>query len=167
MRISRTGRLLEEKIKTLGSLKKIILSLKKRGKIIVFTNGCFDLLHYGHAKYLQDAKNKGDILVVGVNSDSSVKKIKGAKRPIVNQKDRLRTLAALESVDYVFPFGEETPLKAIEHLEPDVLVKGADWDKKNISGGDFVLNRGGKVLRLELAKGRSTTNLIKKIVKKS
>lgn len=165
MRTNRTGHLLKRKIKNLNTLKKIILKLKRRGKRIVFTNGCFDLLHYGHVKYLEDAKSKGDILVVAINSDSSVKQIKGNNRPIVNEKDRLGLIAALESVDYVVVFKEETPLEVIKELKPDILVKGADWNKYNIVGRDFVLSYGGMVSTVKLLKGRSSTNLIKKIVK--
>lgn len=157
--------MLKKKIKNLNALKKIILKLKKKGKKIVFTNGCFDLLHYGHVKYLEDAKRKGDVLIVAVNSDASLKKIKGNKRPIVNQKDRLSLIAALESVDYVVLFNKETPLEVIKELRPDILVKGADWDKKQIVGTDFVSGYGGRVSTVKLIKGRSTTNLIKKIVK--
>lgn len=157
--------MLKEKIKNLNALKKIILRLKEKGKKIVFTNGCFDLLHYGHVKYLEDAKRKGDILVVAINSDTSVRKLKGNKRPIVNQKDRLGLIAALESVDYVVLFNEETPLKAIKELKPDILVKGADWDRKQIVGSGLVLGYGGNVSTIKLIEGRSTTNLIKKIAK--
>lgn len=154
------------KIKTLQHLKKIIPRLKKQGKIIVFTNGCFDILHYGHIQYLEKAKNKGDILVIGLNSDSSVKRLKGPCRPIVQQKDRARVLAALESVDYVVLFSEDTPFKTIQALKPDILIKGADWKKKTIVGADFVLSYGGKVSTIKLAKGRSTTGLIEKIAQK-
>lgn len=157
--------LLEKKIKNLNQLKKIVFSLRAKGKRIVFTNGCFDLLHYGHVKYLQEAKLKGDILVVAINSDDSVRKIKGEKRPLVCEKDRLRIIAALESVDYVILFKGGTPLKIIKSLRPDILVKGADWNKNNIVGSDIVLGYGGKVNTIELIKERSTTNLIKKIAK--
>jgi len=122
-------------------------------------------LHYGHAKYLQDAKDKGDILVVGVNSDASIRKIKGGLRPIVGESDRLNLLAALESIDYLVLFNEETPLKVIKVIKPDILVKGADWKKQSIVGSDLVKAYGGKVLTIPLVKGLSTTNLIKKIVK--
>ncbi len=157
--------MLKEKIKNLAALKKIILKLKKKRRKIVFTNGCFDLLHYGHVKYLEDAKRKGDILVVAINSDVSVRKIKGKERPIIGQNDRLSLIAALESVDYVILFNEETPLKVIKELKPDILVKGADWDSKQIVGSEVVLSYGGKVSTIKLIKDRSTTNLIKKIVK--
>lgn len=157
--------LLEDKIKNLNTLKRIVSSLKSRGKKIVFTNGCFDILHYGHVKYLQESKRRGDILVVAVNSDASIRRIKGKKRPIVNEKDRLRTLAALESIDYVVLFNEDTPLETIGLLKPDLLVKGADWDKNDIVGRDVVLSYGGRVKKIKLIKNRSTTALIKKIAK--
>jgi rfaE bifunctional protein nucleotidyltransferase chain/domain len=159
-------RKLEEKIKGLKELKKITAVLKKHGKKIIFTNGCFDILHYGHAKYLQEAKKKGGVLVVAVNSDSSVKKIKGGSRPVIPEKDRSRTLAALESVDYVVLFREVTPLKTIETLKPDILVKGSDWDRKDIVGSDYVKRHAGEVVTIKLLSGRSTTNLIKKIARK-
>jgi D-beta-D-heptose 7-phosphate kinase/D-beta-D-heptose 1-phosphate adenosyltransferase len=156
---------LKQKIKSLVILKKIVSRLKNKGEKIVFTNGCFDLLHYGHVKYLEDAKSKGDILIVAINSDTSVRRIKGNKRPIVNEKDRLRTIAALESVDYVTLFREETPLGVIEQLKPDILIKGADWSKNSMVGGEFVLGYGGSISTIKLVKGRSTTNLIRKIGK--
>lgn len=156
---------MKTKIKNLTELKKIIANFKARGKKIVFTNGCFDLLHYGHIKYLEDAKSMGDILVVAINSDSSVRKIKGIKRPIINKHDRLRTVAALASVDYVVPFNENTPIKVIKLLKPNVLVKGADWKKNDIVGCNFVLSYGGRVSTVKLVRGHSTSNLIKKIAK--
>ena len=165
MRTHRTSPSLEAKIKTPKELKKIISRLKKIGKKVVFTNGCFDLLHYGHVKYLQEAKRKGDILVVAINSDASLKRIKGNKRPIVNEKDRLRIVAGLESVDYVVLFKEETPFKTIRLLKPDILVKGADWDRNDIVGSNYVLSYGGRVSTIELVKDRSTTSLIKKIAR--
>ena len=163
----RSQRLIKEKIIPLALLKRLILRLKKAGKRVVFTNGCFDILHYGHARYLQDAKLKGDILVVGVNSDSSIKRIKGKNRPIVGENYRMRLLAALESVDFVVLFKEDTPLRVIKILSPDILVKGADWGRKDIVGADTVRNRGGKVFSIKLTKGLSTTNLIKRIVEKN
>lgn len=165
MRTNRTSRFLKAKIKKAAALTKIIAKLQAQGKKVVFTNGCFDLLHYGHAKYLQDAKGKGDILVVAINSDASVKKIKGKRRPIVNEKDRLSLIAALESVDYVVLFSEPSPLRLIKTLKPDVLVKGADWNKSNIVGSDFILSHGGRVSTIRKICGRSTTNLIRKIAK--
>jgi D-beta-D-heptose 7-phosphate kinase/D-beta-D-heptose 1-phosphate adenosyltransferase len=166
MRTHGAGDLLASKIKQLSELKKVLLRLKADNKKIVFTNGCFDILHYGHVKYLEDAKRKGDILVVAVNSDTSLKKIKGDMRPVVNEKDRMRIIAALESVDYVVLFKDNTPLKVIESIRPDILIKGADWHSRNIVGADFVIKNGGKVLTIKLVKGRSTTNLINKIAKK-
>ena len=138
MRTRGRGSLLATKIKNAAELKKIASGLKAKGKKIVFTNGCFDLLHYGHVKYLEDAKKKGDILIVGLNSDASVKRIKGGNRPILTQKDRIRVVAGLESVDYAVLFKEDTPLKLIKSIKPDILAKGADWNKKTIVGADFV-----------------------------
>jgi rfaE bifunctional protein nucleotidyltransferase chain/domain len=155
--------MLENKIKSLRALKKELARFKKKNKKIVFTNGCFDILHYGHVKYLQEAKKKGDYLVVAVNSDSSVKRIKNRHRPIVCEKDRLRVVAGLESVDYVTLFKEDTPLDVIKNLKPDILIKGADWNKNNIIGKDQVQSYGGRILTIKLVNGRSTTSLIKRI----
>ncbi len=152
---------LKDKVKPLSQLVKIIPKLKKQGKKIVFTNGCFDLLHYGHAKYLEEARNKGDILIVGVNSDASIRRIKGEKRPILDEKNRLYLVAALGSVDYVVLFKEDTPLDLIRKIRPDILIKGADWKKKGIVGADIIKSYGGRVTTVELVKGLSTTNLIK------
>jgi len=152
------------KINSLANLKRKISFLKRKGSRIVFTNGCFDILHYGHIKYLQDAKNKGDYLIVAVNSDSSIKKIKERNRPVIGQSDRLKTIAALSSVDFVVLFNEDNPLRLIKALKPDILIKGADWSKHKIIGADFVESYGGKVLTVNLVKGRSTSALIKKIV---
>ncbi|MDD5130695.1 MAG: D-glycero-beta-D-manno-heptose 1-phosphate adenylyltransferase [Candidatus Omnitrophica bacterium] len=153
------------KVSSLSSLKRKIMRLKHKGKRIVFTNGCFDILHYGHVKYLQDARNKGDYLVVAVNSDSSIKKIKAKNRPVIRQNDRLRTVAGLASVDFVVLFKQDNPLHLIKTLKPDILIKGADWSKKKIIGADFVESYGGKVLTVHLVKGRSTSAIIEKIVR--
>jgi len=166
MRHCRTDPVSGRKIKTAGELAGIIPRLKSQGKKIVFTNGCFDLLHYGHVRYLEDARRKGDILVVAVNSDASMRRIKGRCRPLVAARDRLGIIAGLESVDYVLLFNEDTPLKVIQALKPDVLVKGSDWNITSIVGADFVRCHGGKVATVTLCPGRSTTNLIKKIAKK-
>jgi len=155
-----------DKIKSQKDLKEILENLKRQGRTIVFTNGCFDILHYGHVKYLEDAKAEGDILVVAVNSDDSLKKIKGSGRPIINEADRLRMIAALESVDYVLLFCEDTPLKAIEDLKPDMLVKGEDWVEDKIVGSGMIKNSGGRVVRIPLVKDRSTSGIISKIKKK-
>jgi len=155
--------MLSDKIKGLKQLSLITRRLQAQGKRVVFTNGCFDLLHFGHAQYLAQAKKKGDILIVAVNSDRSVKKIKGPKRPIIDQKNRLGLIASLECVDYVLVFNQDTPLRVIKTLQPDVLVKGADWNKDSIVGGEEVCAKGGRVSVIPLVKGLSTTNLIKKI----
>jgi len=155
----------ESKLKNKRQLSGILARLRSKGKKVVFTNGCFDILHYGHAKYLERAKDKGDILVVALNSDASVRKIKGRNRPVVGQLFRARMVAALESVDYVVIFGEETPLKIIKTLKPDVLVKGGDWRKAQIVGADFVARRGGKVYSIKFVPGFSTTKVIEKIAK--
>ena len=153
------------KIISLSSLQRKIRRLKQNGKCIVFTNGCFDILHYGHVKYLQDARSKGDYLVVAVNSDASIKKIKAKNRPVIGQTDRLKTVAALSSVDFVVLFNAVNPLRLIKALKPDILIKGADWSKQRIIGADFVESYGGKVLTVNLVKGRSTSALIEKIVR--
>lgn len=165
LKLKKMARPLEKKIQGLKKLKKLIPYLKSRGKSVVFTNGCFDLLHYGHAKYLEDAGKKGDILIVGINSDASVKRIKGKKRPVLNERHRMRLVAALESVDYVVVFNEDTPLEVIKAVKPDVLVKGADWNKNNIVGRDIVASYGGRVSTVKFVKGCSTTGLIRKIAK--
>ena len=152
------------KIISLPRLKRIVGRLKQNGKRVVFTNGCFDILHYGHVKYLQDARLKGDYLVVAVNSDSSVKKIKAKNRPVIGQNDRLKTVAALASVDFVVLFNADSPLRLIKALKPDILIKGADWNKQRIIGADFVSSYGGKVLTVNLVKGRSTSAIIEKII---
>ncbi len=153
------------KIRSRTQLASLIARLKAQGKRIVFTNGCFDILHHGHTRYLEAAKACGDVLVVGVNSDASVKRIKGPRRPIVGQRDRAGVIAALASVDYVVVFSEDTPLKTIQRIKPDVLVKGSDWDKGKIVGADIVFASGGSVVRVPLLQGRSTTNLIEKVAK--
>ena len=143
-----------------------LLSAKVSGrkrKKVVFTNGCFDIIHAGHVRYLNKAKLLGDILVVGLNSDASVRVIKGPKRPIVPQRERAEILSALASVDYVVIFSGATPIKLIEAIKPDILVKGADWTPKDIVGADWVKKNGGRLARIKLVRGRSTTNIIKKI----
>jgi len=131
-------------------------------KKIVFTNGCFDILHKGHVEYLSKSKDLGDILIVGLNSDNSVKRLKGETRPINNQNSRAFILSALLFVDAVIYFDEDTPLNLIENIKPDVLVKGGDYKKEDIVGYDFVIERGGEVKIIDLVKGYSTTNIIKK-----
>jgi len=136
--------------------------LRRRKKKIVFTNGVFDIIHMGHVQYLSKAKSMGDVLIVGLNTDSSVKKFKGPKRPINRQSDRAGVLAALEMVDYIVLFGEETPEKLIRQVKPDILVKGADYKLNEIVGADFVQSYGGAVKRIRLLKGRSTTDIIRR-----
>ncbi len=141
-----------------------LLEEKKQGKKIVFTNGCFDLIHRGHVDYLKKAKELGDILVVGLNSDESIRRIKGAQRPINSQEDRKAVLEELKSVDHVVIFDEDTPLNLIIAISPDILVKGADWEIKNIVGADYVISQGGKVRTISFIDGLSTTNIIEKIL---
>jgi rfaE bifunctional protein nucleotidyltransferase chain/domain len=147
-------------------LKELLELLEKvRGKKkIVFTNGCFDLLHAGHADYLNKAKSLGDILVVGINSDASVRRIKGEKRPILPQQIRAYLLDNLKPVDYVVIFEEDTPLELIKAVKPDVLVKGADWDLERIVGADFVLSYGGRVERIAFSFNISTSKVIERIL---
>jgi D-beta-D-heptose 7-phosphate kinase/D-beta-D-heptose 1-phosphate adenosyltransferase len=154
------------KIKGRETLRKIIYNLKGKRKRIVFTNGCFDLLHVGHLRYLEKAKTLGDILVVGVNSDRSVRGLKGPKRPILPEKERTEILSGLECVDYVTLFNEPTPLKLISLLKPHVLVKGGDWTKEDVVGRETVEGLGGKVVILPFVDGSSTTNLIETVLER-
>ncbi len=151
------------KIKTLSGLKEEIDPLKAEGKKIVFTNGCFDILHPGHTRYLSAARDLGDYLVVAVNSDRSVKVIKGEGRPILSQEERAELLAALGCVDGVNIFDEDNPLKVIQFLMPDILVKGGDWPEDEIIGADVVKRAGGEVRPIPFIAGHSTTDIIKKI----
>lgn len=138
------------------------LTQKREKSRIVFTNGCFDILHVGHVRYLQEAKSLGDFLVVGLNSDASVRRLKGETRPIQNENDRAEILAGLASVDAVTIFDEETPEALIRILRPHILVKGGDWKPQDIAGGPFVLSYGGEVRSLQFIEGRSTTAIINK-----
>lgn len=132
---------------------------------VVFTNGCFDLVHLGHVDYLSKARDLGDLLVVGLNSDASVRGLKGPDRPVSCVESRAAVLAAFAFVDIVVIFNEETPLKIIEALKPDILVKGGDYNRSNIVGADFVESRGGRIETIPLVEGQSTTNLVNRIVK--
>lgn len=134
----------------------------RSGRKIVFTNGCFDLLHVGHVRYLQEARRLGDFLIVGVNSDDSVKKLKGPTRPLQNENDRAEILAGLGCVDATVIFREETPANLIQKVRPEILVKGGDWKIEQIVGGTFVQGYGGKVLSLQFVDGKSTTKIIEK-----
>lgn len=148
-----------------GNISAKFKSLKEEGKKIVFTNGCFDILHKGHIKTLYEAKRIGDILVVGINEDASIRKIKGFDRPIIPMESRIAVLAALEFVDYVIPFSEDTPLDIIKQVRPNVLVKGGDYDEDEIVGRELVLKLGGFVKIIEQVQGFSTTEIINKIQK--
>lgn len=144
---------------TRAQLAAFVKKEKRTGKKIVFTNGCFDILHAGHVKSIEFAKSKGDILIIGLNSDTSIKRIKGPKRPINKQADRAIVLSALEAVDSVCVFSQDTPLELIKIVKPDILVKGADYKNKEVVGSEYA----GKVVLFPLLKGRSTTNLINKM----
>lgn len=139
-----------------------LLPLRQQNKKVVFTNGCFDLLHVGHVRYLQEAKSLGDFLVVGINTDRSVQVLKGPTRPIQNENDRAEILSSLAAVDLVVIFDEETPAELIQVVKPHFLVKGGDWKPETIVGHDFVTSYGGQVFSLKFVDGKSTTNIIKK-----
>jgi len=152
------------KIRSLEEMKLECKQVKSSGKKIVFTNGCFDILHPGHARYLYAAKELGDYLLVAINSDDSVRAIKGPKRPVVPQKARAEMLAALNCVDGVLIFEEDNPIRIIKILLPDILVKGGDWAEDEIIGADVVKAAGGEVKRIPFVSGFSTTDLIEKIL---
>jgi rfaE bifunctional protein nucleotidyltransferase chain/domain len=148
--------------------EKLVIRLEKvreSGKTVVFTNGCFDILHAGHVRYLAAARAEGDLLVVGLNTDASVRLIKGDKRPVISQEHRAEVLASLACVDYVVLFDAPQPLELIQTLKPDVLVKGADWTPKTIVGGDFVKAKGGSVVCISLVQDISTSRIIDKILR--
>lgn len=153
-----------QKIFSEEQLAEHLARLRHQGKRIVFTNGCFDLMHSGHVSMLAQAKTFGDILVVGMNTDASVKRLKGDKRPILDQASRLTLLAALEVVDYVTLFEEDTPLALIRRLQPHILVKGGDWSPEAIVGKEVVEHAGGQVVAVRHQDGFSTTNLIDRIL---
>jgi rfaE bifunctional protein nucleotidyltransferase chain/domain len=150
------------RLSSAGEAVRLARTVQGRGGTVVFTNGVFDLLHPGHVRYLQHARTLGDALVVGVNSDRSVRANKGSGRPIVAERERAEVLLALTCVDAVVIFDEETPHDVIAQVQPDVLVKGADWGPDNIVGRDVVEARGGRVVRVELSPGFSTTELVRK-----
>ena len=157
---------MKNKIKKREELLRIIKDLKAKGKRIVFTNGCFDLLHVGHIRYLEEAKTLGDILIVGVNSDASVHKLKGPKRPVLPIEERTEILSGLGCVDYITVFDELDPLALITFLQPNVLVKGGDWTKEQTIGKEVVERSGGEVVIIPFVKGASTSNLIETILKR-
>jgi rfaE bifunctional protein nucleotidyltransferase chain/domain len=147
---------------------KLIVQIKKwhdQHKIVVFTNGCFDLIHRGHVEYLSQAKNFGDLLLVGINSDKSVRRLKGKNRPFVRENDRAYILSQLIPVDYVYVFNEDNPYDLIKLVEPNILIKGSDYSLNEIIGRDLVEKNGGRVITIPLIEGKSTTDLIKKIQK--
>lgn len=151
------------KIVSWDTLKGMVEDLHAQGKKVAITNGCFDILHVGHIRYLREAKKQGDILILALNSDKSVQAIKGPKRPIVPQEERADLLAALESVDYVTIFEEPTPAALIDYIQPDILVKGGDWEAEQLAGRETVRSRGGHVAIIPTVPGASTTNIIDKI----
>lgn len=153
-----------DKIQSWDQAQHTIQNWKTAGESTVFTNGCFDLLHYGHIHYLSEAASLGKHLVVGLNSTTSVQRLKGKHRPIKDEKSRLYVLASLEIIDLVVLFEEDTPLKLIQHLQPDILVKGGDWAAENIVGSNVVLANGGAVHSLAFVDGFSTTKLEQKIL---
>jgi len=155
---------LKDKIKNLGELVEIVEDLKKEGKKIVFTNGCYDLIHIGHVRCFRDSKKLGDVLIVAINSDRSVRSIKGPTRPVIPQDERAEIMSALKSVDYVTIFDQCDPLQIIASIRPDILVKGGDWDLDTIIGRDVVVSYGGKVFALPLVPGVSTTQIINKVI---
>lgn len=142
---------------------KIVTEQKKNGKKIVFTNGCFDILHVGHLRYMNEAKMQGDILIVGVNSDESVRRLKGASRPINSEKDRAELLSGLKAVDFTVIFDEDTPVEIIEELKPSIHVKGGDYKKEDLPETIIVEKHGGEVRILKFIEGKSTTNIVNKI----
>jgi len=152
------------KIKTIDRMVKIRSGLKRQKKTVVFTNGCFDLLHGGHVHLFARAKSQGDVLIVAVNDDASVKRLKGPTRPIFPLGERLEVLAALEAVDYLVSFGEDTPLSLVKRLQPDVLVKGGDWKPEQVVGKSEVEGAGGRVVIVPYLSGRSTSEILEAIL---
>ena len=154
------------KVKNLDVLASLVNREKEKGKRVVFTNGCFDLLHAGHVKYLQKARSFGDLLILGLNSDASVRRLKGANRPLIDEEERAHLLAALDCIDYVVLFDEDTPLRLIETLKPDILVKGGDYTREGVVGHEVVESYGGRVELVEFVDGKSTTGIIEKILQR-
>jgi len=159
--------MIEDKLIPFESIRELCKEQRAKGKVLVFTNGCFDIVHSGHVLYLEEAKALGDILVLGLNSDASVTRLKGESRPINSEIDRAIVLAGLEAIDYVVIFGEDTPENLIREVGPDILVKGGDWRPDQIVGADFVLASGGIVKSLSYKKGISTTAILERLCKKN
>ena len=147
------------------ALRNKLEALRKKGKRIAFTNGCFDILHVGHVRYLREAKKTADVLVLAINSDASVRSIKGEKRPLMTENERAEVLAALEFIDFVTIFPELTPLELINYLKPDVLIKGGDWPEEKVVGREEIKKWGGRVAIIPEVEGKSTTNVVEKIRK--
>ncbi len=156
----------DRKIKDRESLRRILDDMRELGKTIVFTNGCFDLLHAGHVKYLQKARRLGDLLVLGLNSDASVQRLKGPSRPLIDQEERAHLMAALSCIDFVVVFDEDTPLELIQTLCPHILVKGGDYTPDGVVGRDVVESYGGRVEIIQFVDGKSTTNIVEKILQR-
>ena len=157
---------MKRKIKNIDELREIVTDIQSAGKKVVFTNGCFDILHTGHVRYLKVAKGYGDVLVVAINSDESVRRIKDARRPVMSQAERAEILSSLEAVDYVTVFDEDDPHRVIAELMPDVLVKGGDWGLDRIVGRDLVEGKGGKVYSVPFVEGASTTGIVERILER-
>jgi D-beta-D-heptose 7-phosphate kinase/D-beta-D-heptose 1-phosphate adenosyltransferase len=157
---------MSSKILARSKIPSLMRSLRRQPLRIVFTNGCFDLLHAGHVRYLEEARQQGDVLIIGLNSDRSVRAIKGPARPLISEKQRAEVLAALACVSWVVLFSEPDPYRLIELIRPDVLVKGADWTEEHIIGADLVRSYGGKVHRVELVPKISTSEIILRIVER-
>jgi rfaE bifunctional protein nucleotidyltransferase chain/domain len=151
------------KILERNALKDKLEELRKKGKKIAFTNGCFDILHVGHVRYLREAKNTADVLVLALNSDSSVRSLKGKERPLVPEQERAEIIAALEFIDFVTIFNELTPMELINYLKPDILIKGGDWAEEDVVGREEIKEWGGRVAIIPEVEGKSTTNIVEKI----
>jgi len=155
------------KLKTLDELVSIAAQMRQNGKLVVFTNGCFDILHRGHVHFLRQAKATGDLLIVALNSDRSVRQIKGEKRPVLPETDRVELIGAMEMVDYEIVFDDPDPYKLIVAIKPNVLAKGGDWGVENIVGADVVRRAGGRVAVIPYLKGFSTSEIIERITKEN
>jgi D-beta-D-heptose 7-phosphate kinase/D-beta-D-heptose 1-phosphate adenosyltransferase len=162
--VGRQHRDTELKIHDRQRLAVLLDERRARGERVVFTNGCFDLLHVGHVKYLQAARKLGDLLVLGLNTDASIRRLKGPKRPLIGQDERAHILAALDCIDYVVIFDEDTPLELIAALKPEILVKGADYSPEEVVGKELVESWGGRVELIQFVDGKSTSTLINKIL---
>jgi D-beta-D-heptose 7-phosphate kinase/D-beta-D-heptose 1-phosphate adenosyltransferase len=151
------------KILERNALKDKLEKLRKKGKTVAFTNGCFDILHVGHVRYLREAKKTADVLILALNSDSSVRSIKGNERPLIPEKERAEIISALEFIDFVTIFSELTPLELINYLKPDILIKGGDWPEEKVVGREEIKKWGGRVVIIPEVEGKSTTNIVEKI----